>query len=200
MSQPYPSTGQPAFGAAPVFGAPAQPGQSWGAQPYQPTATKTWSAQKVISLVVAGIVAVAVLSLGWNFWQAHRAVGVPATLGGVPQLTGAAADQVTAIATSGLKAEAHGKKIAVAVYAAPGGKDVVVLAGVRGRLKSVDNDLASGGTGARTPVGHNTCAAFKGGIVCERTSAHLTEAVVVQSATMSVAQVSAMLDQAWSAA
>ena len=104
------------------------------------------------------------------------------------------------MATASLKDEAHGKKIAVAVYATPAAKVVVVLAGVRGRLMSVDADLASGGTGAHIQVGHNTCAAFKGGVVCERTGSHLTEAVVTQSTTLTIPQVSAMLDEAWSKA
>ena len=198
MSQPYPgSAGQPAFGAPPVFGTPAQPGQTWGTQPYQPTRTKTWGAQQIVTAVVVGIVALVALSFGWNYWQGHRALGVPASLGGVPKLTGSGADQVSTMASSELKDQTHGKTLAVAVYAAPASKSVVVLVGVRGKLKSVEEDLASGATGPRIQVGHNTCASFKGGVVCERTSAHLTEAVVAESATMSIPQVSAMLDEAW---
>jgi hypothetical protein len=201
MAQPYPSAGgQPVFGAAPVFGMPAQPGQTYGTPAYQPSRSKTWGAPQIISAVVVGIVALAALSFGWNYWQTHRALGVPTSLGGIPQLTGTAADQVIAMATASLKDEAKGKKMAVALYAAPGTKNVVVLAGVRGRLKSVDADLASGGTGAHIQVGHNTCASFKGGVVCERTGSHLTEAVVTQSTTLSVPQVSAMLDEAWAKA
>ena len=181
----------------PVFGTPAQPGQTWGTQPYQPTRTKTWGAQQIVTAVVVGIVALVALSFGWNYWQGHRALGVPASLGGVPKLTGSGADQVSTMASSELKDQTHGKTLAVAVYAAPASKSVVVLVGVRGKLKSVEEDLASGATGPRIQVGHNTCASFKGGVVCERTSAHLTEAVVAESATMSIPQVSAMLDEAW---
>jgi hypothetical protein len=199
MSQPYPSAGQPAFGAAPVFGAPAQPGQVWGTPAYTPTRTKTWGAQQIVAAVVVGVVALGALSLGWRYWQNHRGIKAPATLGGLAQLHDPVVDQAMDSAMARLKEVDHGHKAVVVAYGAGTGADVAILVGVRGRLQSIENDLNSGGVAAGTHqlVGKNTCAAFPGGFVCERTSAHLTEGVVSQSRTRTMAQVSAMLDEAW---
>ena len=200
MSQPYPgSAGQPAFGAPPAFGTPAQPGQAWGTQPYQPTRRKTGGAQQVGTAIVVGIVALAALGIGWRYWQNHRGINAPATLGGLAQNHDPAVEQAMETARAGLKQADHGHKAVVVAYGTVTGPDLALLVGVRGRLDSIERDLNSGGVtaGTRVTMGHNTCAAFAGGFVCERTSAHLTEGVVSQSRTRTMAQVSAMLDEAW---
>jgi hypothetical protein len=202
MSQPYPgSGGQQAFGA-PVFGAPAQPGQTWASQPYQPTRRKAWGSQQVVTAVLVGIVALAALGFGWRYWQNHRAINAPATLGGLAQNHDPAVEQAMTTARAGLKQADHGHKAVVVAYGTVTGSDVAILVGVRGRLVSIEKDLNSGGiaAGAHQQIGHNTCAAFPGGFVCERTSAHLTEGVISQSKTRTMTQVSAMLDEAWSKA
>jgi hypothetical protein len=199
MSQPYPSAGQPVFGGAPAFGTPAAPGQTWGTPAYTPTRTKTWGPQQIVALVVVGVLAVAGLGLGWRYWQNNRGIKAPATLGGLAQLHDQAVDQAMDTAKARLKQVDHGHKAVVAAYGAGTSADLAILIGVRGRLLSIENDLNNGGVavGTHQHIGQNTCAAFAGGFVCERTSAHLTEGVVSQSRTRTMAQVSAMLDEAW---
>ncbi len=206
MSQPYPSPGgQPQFGAAPVFGTPTQPGQpgqTWGTPTYAPSRSKTWGTPQIVSAVVIGIVALSALSFGWRYWENHRGIAAPATLGGLAQLHDPAVDQAMDTARTRIKEADKGHKAVIIAYGAGTGSDVAILVGVRGRLASIENDLVRGSvTGGTTQqVGHNTCAPIPGGFVCERTSAHLTEGVVSQSTKRTMAQVSAMLDEAWAKA
>ena len=94
-----------------------------------------------------------------------------------------------------------GHHMKAGVYGNVLAKDVVILIAARGQLSSIEKDFASGGaTSPLQKIGKNSCASLPSGTVCERTSRHLTEAIVSISKTRTVQQTSALLDEAWSKA
>jgi hypothetical protein len=189
----------PAFGAPnPAFGAPAP---AFGTT-YQPVPTAAGgNSKQIVAAILIGIVVLAGIGFGWNVYQQHKPIGVPTTLAGVARNTDPSIQQGLDTALTALKKEDPGKKIVVAAYGSVAQKEIIILVGVRGRLKSIESDFAQGGiTGGQQQIGHNSCAAMPTGFVCERTSGHLTEGVVSISQTRTMAQTSALLDEAWSKA
>jgi hypothetical protein len=194
-----PPPGQPYGAPAQPFGAPAQPfgAPSTAYAPgYAPTSTG-FGRKQIVAAVAAVIVAVGAGSFGWNMWQQHKNIGVPATLGGLAQDHDPAAEQAMAASLADLKKEDPGKK-AIAMSYGDLRSNIVVLIAVRGHLASFQKDFEQGGaTGTQQHIGHNTCAAAIVGFMCERTSGHLTEGVFAVSRTRTIAQVSSLLDEAW---
>jgi hypothetical protein len=194
--QPY---GAPPEPSATPFGAPVTPYAAPINAP-APASTKTGRRQMVVAAVLI-LLAVAAAGGGWNVWKQHQNIAVPATLGGLAQNHDPAVQQLTSGVLTALKKEDPGKKNIVVAYGDVASSDLVFLVGVRGRRASIQRDLARGATtGSQKQIGHNTCATVSGGIVCERTSNHLTEGVVSASATRTMAQASALLDEAWAKA
>jgi hypothetical protein len=192
-----------AYGPPPAqqFGAPAQPAtQPFGAPyatPPAPASNKTRTGV-LIGAAVLALVAVAVAAFGWNFWKQHQAIGIPTNLGGLAQNHEPGVEQLTASALAGLKKDDPGKKAGIAAYGSISSKDLVFFVGIRGRLASIEKDFAQGGaSGVQQHIGHNTCGTIANGIMCERTSTHLTAAVISVSSPRTMAQVSALLDEAW---
>ena len=198
MSQPYPgSGGQPAFGAAPVFGTPAQPGQTWGTPPYQRDPDQDLGRPADRQRRRRRNRRRGGARFGWNYWQAHRAIGVPTTSAAYRSST---ARRLTGLPKSRPPAS---RRPTARRWLSPSTR--------RPRARTWSCSPASGaGSRASTPTwpaaergaptSVTTLRDLHRGIVCERTSSHLTEAVVVHSTTMTVAQVSAMLDEAWAKA
>jgi hypothetical protein len=194
---PAPQYGAPPAGPAfgqPVFGAP------YTSAPL-PQASPNKGSKQVVGGVVALVVVLVASFYGWNIWKQHQPIHVPTTLGGQPVLHTAAVDAVVAQGQQDLESKEPGKHATAAAFGSATSGQIIILVGLRGRLISIPQDFASAGaTSALSNVGKNTCATIPSGIMCERTSNHLTEGVIEVSKVATEPQVSALLDEAWSKA
>ena len=184
-----------AYGQAPAFGTPY-------AAPQAPTTySQPSNKRKLIVAAVVGVVAIGAAGFAWDQYQLHQPVQVPTTLGTLPTLHTPELDTAVAQSQQEWENSNPGHQMKAGVYGNVLAKDVVILIAARGQLNSIEKDFASGGaTSPLQKVGKNSCASLPSGTVCERTSRHLTEAIVSISKTRTVAQTSALLDEAWSKA
>jgi hypothetical protein len=177
-----------------VFGTPYAAPQA----PSTPSA-KGSNKPKLIAAALVGLLLIGAARFGWEQYRLHQPVRVPATLGALPTLHTPELDGAVAQSQQEWEQANPGHHMKAGVYGNVAAKDVVILVAARGRVASIDKDFASGGaTGALQKIGHNSCTSLPGGAVCERTSRHLTEAVVSLSSARTVQQTSALLDEAWS--
>jgi len=205
---PQPQANQFGYAAAPAYGAPAAaPGAPAFGSPYtaappaEDTTRSAGNRGKVVVAAVLGLVALGGAVFGWNVWQQHQPIGVPASLGSLSQLHTPVVDAAVERGRQQLDAREPGKHAMAAAYGAATGGDVVVLVGLRGHLTDIQTDLDSAGaTTSLARVGKDSCAPTATGYMCERTSPHLTEGVLSVSRTLTMSQVAAMLDEAWSKA
>jgi hypothetical protein len=178
-----------------VFGTPYAAPQA----PHTPGSAKGSTKPKLVAAAVFGLLLIGAAGFGWDQYQLHQPLQVPATLGALPTVHTPALDAAVAQSQQEWEQANRGHHMKVGVYGNVVSKDVVILVAARGRLASIEKDFASGGaTGPLQRIGKNSCTTLPGGAVCERTSRHLTEAIVSLSSARTAQQTSALLDEAWS--
>ena len=189
------------FGTAPVtsqFGTPPPAGYVAPSPERKPAGGFFGKPSGVWGVVCMAIVLLAAAGFGFNrlVFLSDLFKGdlePPATLAGIPRLTGPEAERAEESAAKSLEDENSGDAAAASYVS-----DVATygLAAQRVRV-DIDRELADVGVGGQgQSYGDNTCATVDAATVCIRTSRSLTVLVVGSTGPD---QVSAALDEAWDA-
>jgi len=195
----------PAFGAptGPAFGAPTYgPGTPSGSGAFgAPISTVSSggstgrSTRTKVGAVVLSLFVLGGAFSAYRYFEHHRAITIPTSLGGLAKSSDTRYTSVLDLAKKTVQDKNPDFNLDAAVYASP--KDAAFLLVGRGDV-NVDEELAAM-EGTTQHVGANTCVVQTGrsAVACLRTGGQLTVMVITGNVKGDVTQASKMVDEAW---